>query len=355
MMGFTSFHARDPIVKRPTVADLAQAAGVSVATVDRVLNGRLKVRDETARKVSEAAERIGYHAANAIRQRVLADLPEYHLGVVLQKERHDFYQVFAAELAAAAAGLRDCRMRVSISFAQTAEPAEVASLLLGMSGKVQAIAATGLDHHDVTHAVSLLRARGIPTFSLLSDFAQGVREAYFGTNNMKVGRSAAWLLSKCAPAPGKVLVFIGGHRYHGHTLREAGFRAFFREYAPGFEVLDAVVNLETRQLTREALLGAIARHPDLVAVYCAGGGMEGAIAGLEEAAASDRIACAVNELTPESRHALLERRISGVFQTPLKALCSDLMATVVHTIENGMAENPGQRFVASVLWTPESL
>ena len=46
-------------MRRPTIADLAQAAGVSVATVDRVLNGRLPVRSETARKVSEAAERIG--------------------------------------------------------------------------------------------------------------------------------------------------------------------------------------------------------------------------------------------------------------------------------------------------------
>ena len=27
----------------------------------------------------------------------------------------------------------------------------------------------------------------------------------------------------------------------------------------------------------------------------------------------------------------------------------------VHTIENGMAENPGQRFVPSVIWTPESI
>lgn len=342
-------------MKRPTIADLALAAGVSVATVDRVLNGRFKVREETARKVSEAAERIGYHGANAIRQRIFADLPEYHLGVVLQKERHAYYQEFAAELGAAAARLHDCRMRVSISFAQTADPAELAGLLLGMSGKVNAVAATGLDHHDVTNAVVTLREKGIPTFSLLSDFAQGVREAYFGTNNMKVGRNAAWLLSKFAPRPGKVLLFIGGHRYHGHALRETGFRAYFREYAPQFEVLDAVVNLETRHLTHEALLGAISRHPDLVALYCAGGGMEGAISALREVDAGESIACLVNELTPESRQALLERRISGIFQTPLRELCAELMSTIVHTIEHGMAENPGQRFIAPILWTPESI
>ncbi|MDT1062646.1 LacI family DNA-binding transcriptional regulator [Paracoccus sp. CPCC 101403] len=342
-------------MKRPTINDLATAAGVSVATVDRVLNGRLRVREETARKVSEAAERIGYHAANVIRQRILADQPEYHVGIVLQKERHAFYQSFAANLAQAAAGVHDRRIRVSVSFAQSAEPAEVAHLLQQAAGKVHAVAATGLDHHDVTDAVSRLRGRGVPTFSLLSDFAQGEREGYFGTNNMKVGRTAAWLLSKVAPRPGKMALFVGGHRYHGHALREAGFRAYIREYAPQFEVLDALVNLEARQLTQEALLGVMARHPDLVGVYCAGGGMEGAIAALREVGAGERISCLVHEITPESRQALLERRISGVFQTPLKELCTELMATIVHTIENGMAENPGQRFVVPTLWTPESI
>ena len=39
------------MARRPTIDDLAQAAGVSVATVDRVLNGRPNVREGTARRV----------------------------------------------------------------------------------------------------------------------------------------------------------------------------------------------------------------------------------------------------------------------------------------------------------------
>ncbi|MFZ0206355.1 MAG: helix-turn-helix domain-containing protein, partial [Roseiarcus sp.] len=49
--------------KRPTVADLAEAAGVSIATVDRVLNARHRVREPTAERVLGAAEAIGFHAA----------------------------------------------------------------------------------------------------------------------------------------------------------------------------------------------------------------------------------------------------------------------------------------------------
>lgn len=342
-------------MKRPTIAALAQAAGVSVATVDRVLNGRLPVRDDTARKVWAAAETIGFHGANAIRTRILADRPAVSLGFILQKERHSFYRSFAEELEASARRIQDRNVRISIQFVRSADPAELAELAQRLAGSVQALAVTGLDHHDVTSAIASLRNRGIATFSLLSDFAQGVREAYFGLNNMKVGRSAAWLISKAAPRPGKVVLFIGGHRYHGHALREAGFRAYMREFAQDFVVMDAIVNLETRQLTQEALLGALARHQDIVAVYCAGGGMEGAIAALREAGRGEEIACVVNELTQESRQALQERRITGVFQTPLRELCAELIASMLHTVEHGMAENPGQRFVPAHLWVPESL
>ena len=85
------------MARRATIADVAVAAGVSVATVDRVLNGREKVREATAQRVFEAAQRIGYHAAGLIGQRLRTELPAMRFGFVLLKERQAFYQNFAAE------------------------------------------------------------------------------------------------------------------------------------------------------------------------------------------------------------------------------------------------------------------
>lgn len=45
---------------RPTAKDLAEAAGVSLATVDRVLNDRPNVSKKAAQSVNEAIERIGF-------------------------------------------------------------------------------------------------------------------------------------------------------------------------------------------------------------------------------------------------------------------------------------------------------
>lgn len=342
-------------MRRPTTADLAREAGVSVATVDRVLNGRLKVREETALKVHEAARRIGYHGANAIRSRILADLPELHFGIILQKERHAFYRNFATEIEDWIRTHTRHRLRATIRFAETTLPGELADLLAAMAGKVQAVAATGLDHHEVTAAVTSLRARGIPTFSLLSDYAQGVRESYVGTNNLKVGRAVGWMMARLSRRPGKIGIFIGGHRFHGHELRETGLRSALRQYGPQFELLDPQINLETRQLTHEATLEMIEKHPDLVGIYCAGGGMEGAIAAVREARPPGEITLVVNELTDETRQALQDGTVSIVIGTPLRQICAELLPMMIHTVENGMAPTPGQRFLPFEIWTPESL
>lgn len=341
-------------MSRPTIADLARAAGVSTATVDRVLNGRLQVREETVRRVHEAAEQIGYHGANMIRYRMLADKPEFKLGLVLQKPRHAFYQdvlrIFEAE--ARACVMR--RVHLTSRFAQTAQPEELAEILMSLKGRVDAIAATGLDHHLVTKAVQDLRQAGTPVYAMLSDFAQGVRESYFGSNNLKVGRVAGWLISRIAASPGKVAVFIGGSRFHGHELRETGFRSFFRDAAPQFQLLDTQINLETRPLTYEATMNLLSRHEDLVGLYVAGGGMEGAIEAVREKAASPRVVLVVNELTPESQAGLQDQTVSIVLRTPIRALAADLIAQMITTSEKGMAETPGQRFFAAEIWTPES-
>ena len=136
-----------------------------------------------------------------------------------------------------------------------------------------------------------------------------MRQNYVGLNNLKVGRIAAHMIATAVHRPGKTAVFVGGYRWHGHELRETGFRSYFREYAPQFTVLDTLVNLETRQLTYEATLDLLSRHPDLRGIYCAGGGMEGAIAALREARAPGEVTLVVNEITPESRSALADRYV----------------------------------------------
>lgn len=343
------------MANRPTIADVAKAAGLSTATVDRALNGRERVREETAKKVYLAAEQIGYYAAPLIKQRLYANLPLCKMGFLLQKEKQAFYQSFKNEIEEAVAQLSGVRGQAEILFAPSQDPPVQAEMVLELGARNQVVAATAVNHHAVTAAVAKLRKKNIPVFALLNDFAQGVRQHYVGLNNLKVGRIAAWAISSTTPVPGKIAVFVGGNRWHGHELRETGFRSYFREYAQQFKILDTLVNLETRQVTYEATLDLLHRNGDLRGIFVAGGGMEGAIQAVREMRDPGEVSLVVNELTEMSITALQEHYVTLVDATPLPLLCRKLVEGMAHSATEGVSNTPGQIFLQPNLFVPESV
>lgn len=343
------------MASRPTIKDIAREAGVSTATVDRVLNGRVQVREETVRKVADAAHRIGYHARGLIDQRLTQSVPKMTFGFVLHKAKQEFYQNFAREIEIAVANRRDVQGKAVIRFSADQSPEGFLTEIEAISGRVDALASSAINHQAITREVQRLKDLGKPTFAVLNDFAQGVRENYLGLNNMQVGRLAAWMITKSQHQPGKVAVFVGGTRWHGHQLRETGFRSYTRESSPHLTVLDTLVNLETRTLTYEATIDLLARHPDLRGIYVAGGGMEGAIAALREVRPPESVSLVVNELIEDSRAGLTDGYVTMVISTPLAKLCADLVAMMVNAVRSGMSDLPGQHFLEPTLYLPESI
>ena len=341
------------MANRTTIKDVAREAGVSVTTVDRAINGRGTVRPETLKKIAEAAQRVGYYGMGTFRDRLDQSLPEVKLGFVLLKQSQEFYRNFALEIERAVQARKDVRGEALIRFSSSQSPAEFAEILTELGESCDAIAGAAVNDQKLDRIVQVLKDNDVPVFSLLNDFAQGIRKNYVGLNNMKVGRLAAWLITKTVREPGKLAIFVGGNRWHGHDLREVGFRSFVREAGPGFSVLDTLVNLETRQLTYEATLDLLDRHPDLKGIYVAGGGMEGAIAALRERHAKPEVALIVNELTAESRAALIDGYAIMAIATPLADLCRDLVEMMIAARgqpDDGVA---GQYFLEPRLHLPE--
>lgn len=317
--------------------ELAQAAGVSLATVDRALNGREKLRPETLAHVIAVARAMGHPAA------VRFGGSGRRLGVVLHKQGQEFYKAFADELHRAAA---EAGVDLVLEFSTSQAPTDMGRALRGMIGRCDVLAATAVNHPDITAAVAALKAAGIGVHALLSEFAPGLRAGYLGLDNRKVGRVAGWMMQKVA-APGSLAIFVGGTRWHGHDLRDQGFRAYLRDHAPHLTVLEPLVNLETRQMTYEGVMTLLATKADLRGIYVAGGGMEGAIAALREIRAP--VALVVSALTPYSRRGLKGGQVTLVVDTPLEKLCRALMRRII------AAEGPETLFLPPDLHIGESL
>lgn len=342
------------MARRPTISDLAKRSGVSVATVDRVLNSRLPVREETARRVHEAAEAIGYHAASLIRQRLRREQPQHRLGFLLQRPDQFFYQSFARELETAARDNQSIRGTPVVEFAEAQTPGEIAARLKVLGGRSDAVAMVAIDHPTVTAAVAELKDRGVPVFALLSDAAPGVRENYLGINNRKAGRTAAWLVARMAGRPGKVGVFVGSHRFHGHEMREIGFRSYFRESAPQFAI-ETLVNLEEPRIAHEATLDLLQRSPDLAGLYVTGGGIEGVIAALREEGMAGKLTVICHTISPETRAALADNIVTMAIAEPTERLSRELVHQMIHAIQNGPAETAGQIFLPFEIHISENI
>src|SRR3954453_15213525 len=93
---------QERVMHRPTVADLPQAAGVSVSTINRILAGSGSVRTATIQRGRDAADRIGFYGVKVIDARKKEAMARYQLGFLLQQPSRELYQLFARKIREAA-------------------------------------------------------------------------------------------------------------------------------------------------------------------------------------------------------------------------------------------------------------
>jgi LacI family transcriptional regulator len=112
---------------RPTVNDIAREAGVSLATVDRVLNARPGVREKTIEAVQGAIQKLGYirdvAAANLARQR------SYRMAFVLPDNDSQFVGAIADTLLQASILAATSRMETTLIRFPAEDPHALAGIL----------------------------------------------------------------------------------------------------------------------------------------------------------------------------------------------------------------------------------
>jgi LacI family transcriptional regulator len=143
-----------------TIHDVAARAGVSVATVSRVLNGKELVREETSRHVRAAAKSLRYVPNVAARS--LSIRRSQTIGIVLPEVHGEFFSevIRGIDLAARAQGYH-----ILVSGSHS-DPAQMLGVVDTMRGRVDGLVVMA---PDVTLApLDELRARAMPVVLLNS-------------------------------------------------------------------------------------------------------------------------------------------------------------------------------------------
>ena len=172
-------------IGRVTIADVAKAAGVSLSTVDRVLNGRAPVRMATAKHIHDVAASLGYHLTGVLKERVQGKKVKYKLGFLLEQPDSAFYANLGAALTRATAAFKDDCEAAQVEFMKDISPDAVALRLRSLGERVDAVALVSADHSLISSEIDRLKALGVPVFALISDLSTPSRAGYVG---LDIGR-----------------------------------------------------------------------------------------------------------------------------------------------------------------------
>ena len=316
--------------RRVTVRQIAEKARLSVATVDRVINGRTTVRRSTALRVQSAAQALGYQFSVPMRVRWESAPPSMRCAVLLQRKASSFYQHLAEELRQAVQHdhLRGLELNIE-HMDDYLDPAKVADSLRAIEGKVDAVAVVATESTSVSDAIAFLAERQIPVVALLSDLSCPSLGGYVGINNRMAGRTAAWATARCADRSGTVGVLIGSHGYIGQEEREIGFRSYFREKGLEFKVLEPLVCLDDPGNAYQHTLELLKTTDELVGIYNVGGGASGVLRAIEETPLSRKLGYVCHELTPVTRGGLSAGTIDLVLSHNLPELARSTLKMLV--------------------------
>lgn len=317
--------------RRPKVLEIALRAGVSTATVDRVLNGRGKVSDSTVDRVRSAIQFL--QSADQPKRHVVrafdvilparAGLSTEYLGFYLQK--------FAEA--------RDVELRCS--FVERMNPVALADRLMecvrsGSAG----IAFQALEHPIVKESVRELEKADIPFITLLSDLVGVKKRAYVGIDNRAAGRAAALLMGRFCHRPGKIAIVLGGHLYRGHDERELGFRSILRSEFGHLDVVDIIAGNDSAEENFERVRQCATRH-DLVGIYIVGGGIAGVARALDELKQTHKTCvighnlCSLTKrlLLNGTADAVIHQDMAEIAESALEQLTGDPEETALGSVE----------------------
>jgi LacI family transcriptional regulator len=295
------------------VKDIAHQAGLSTATVDRVLNKRDGVRQQTQMRVEAAINELERQEVNLSRTG-----KSHVIDIVMEapdRFSHEVREAFESEAGAFYPAL----FRPRFQFSEQIEPVRFVQLLdrIRIKGS-NAVVVKGPDVPELQEAVNRLMAANIPVFTLVTDLSHTKRLAYAGMNNEAAGDTAAWLIARTVrSAKARVLVLQSSLRFRGEGDRVAAFEQALLKRHPHLTMTIVSEGYGKDAATSPLIAAALKAHPDIVAVYSSGGGNRAVIAEFDRQGRSIE-AFVAHDLDEDNRALLAAERIHFVLSHSLK-------------------------------------
>jgi len=287
-----------------TLRDIARQAGVSLATVDRVLHNRPGVRPDTVRRVKEAIKRNAFQPHVAAAE--LARGRARRFAFVMPSGPNLFMHQIQSYLGEMSAWLTARRLVVEMIAADVFNPAVLATTLESLAGDFDGVAVVALDHPRVRAAINDLADGGTKVVTLVSDVPSSRRDHYVGIDNIAAGRTAGALVGRLVgPPQGKVAIDAGSQALRDHAERIFGFNQVMASEFSQLDVMPVIEGRDEDKRSEHLMTRLLNDHPDIVGLYNVGAGTPGIAKALMDSGRANQMVFVGHDVTVVTRKLLL--------------------------------------------------
>ncbi|UVK35788.1 LacI family DNA-binding transcriptional regulator (plasmid) [Mesorhizobium sp. AR10] len=291
----TSRAPRQRRKRSPRFLEIAKAAGVSVATVDRVLNERESVSEKKRLAVIRAATNL----------RVPRILPNtehalVHFDILLPANSTPFFQ----RLNNVFKGLGDMLDRRFVLHRRRVLESRIDKIVAAIQSpgyKRKGLVLAVPNHPRLRGAVEEAIARGEPVATVATDLPgiQGVH--YCGIDQFEAGATAAHIMGRMSRGQGRVLVIGARSDYHGHQERQEGFAATISRFDNLVLETGSIDSHDDPERCFRAVSSALRRTEPLCGVYNTGAGSQGVLRAMQEVSKPGEIIWITHEFSADHR------------------------------------------------------
>ena len=258
-----------------TIKQIAELCGVSRGTVDRVLNGRGKVKPEKAKLVLDMAAKLHYHP-NPAGKALAARKKHPTVGVLLLSEGVHFFDDVLSAMHHMADKYDSYGLKVIWRSMRGFDLDKQCAIIDELREQgINALIIDPLNHPRIIQKIDECVADKIFVVTLNNDIEASHRQCYVGPNYPNGGKTAAALLCMIHPQLLHTGVLLGSLQMLGHRQRLDGFLETMQEH-PDFHFCGVEECEDDDMIAYEKVRQLLLDHPELNSIFIISAGAYGA-------------------------------------------------------------------------------
>ena len=284
---------------RATIKMIAERAGVSIGTVDRVLHNRPYVKEEVRRRVLEVMEELDYQP-NRMASALATSGMARQFAIIQPTWESYVGEAMAAGVAKFRRDRRDYNLSVTVHPYHQGRMEDCLRLLDRAAEEAQGIALCAADCPAVRRKLEQLAEQRVPVVTFNSDIAGGKRLCFVGEDAHHAGRVAGEIAAKFLSPGDRLLLVYADHGYSGHKGRADGFLERLEER--GLSRADCRVEEPHDDYgeTFSAVSSALAEEPDLKYIYMANRSVPACMEALRRSGRAGQVRVLAHDSGPET-------------------------------------------------------